>query len=113
MAGITKLNAEDAVPGPQGQALAVEGEGVALRVWNEGPVEKADDHASDYETLGYVISGEAELKSGNDTLHLTPGDSWRVPKGVPHRYVIKTAFSAIEATSPPARGTSLGGHSTG
>ena len=107
---IEKLNAEGAEPGPQGQALMIEGDGMALRLWNEGKTTDKDEHASDYETLGYVIEGEAVLTSGDTTLHLTRGDSWRVPKGVMHAYRIEESFRAVEATSPPARGAALGGH---
>ena len=33
---------------------------------------------------------------------LEPGDSWLVPAGAEHSYQITDAFTAIEATSPPA-----------
>lgn len=110
---VQKMNAEDAFPGPHGEAQMMEGDGMALRLWNEGPQQKTDDHAQDYETLGYVIDGEARLHSGDETIHLTKGDSWRVPKGAMHHYEIDERFSAVEVTSPPARGAALGGHSTG
>lgn len=110
---ISKLNAADAAPGPSGQALHIGTADMALRTWREGPVDKTDEHASDHETLGYVIDGEAELISGDTVLHLTSGDSWRVPKGTMHRYRIAESFHAVEVTAPPARGAPLGGHSAG
>jgi mannose-6-phosphate isomerase-like protein (cupin superfamily) len=113
MAGIEKLNANEFQPGTHGEALGIANEAMALRVWNEGPVDKRDLHASDYETLGYVIDGEAILHSGDETLHLTTGDSWRIPKGVEHAYEIKNSFRAVEVTSPPARGQALGGADAG
>ncbi len=109
-AQIEKLNANEARPGSHGEALHIEGEKMALRTWREGPTEKSDEHAQDYETLGYVIAGEATLFSGDDVVHLTPGDSWRVPAKVMHRYVIPESFEAVEVTSPPARGTPFGAH---
>ncbi|MBB4657796.1 cupin domain-containing protein [Parvularcula dongshanensis] len=108
---IEKLNAEDATPGSHGEAQMMAGAGMALREWNEGKTTGKDDHAQDYETLGYVIAGEAKLCSGDETLHLTQGDSWRVPKGVMHHYEVEESFRAVEVTSPPARGQALGGMS--
>ncbi|MDP9461049.1 MAG: cupin domain-containing protein, partial [Actinomycetota bacterium] len=52
---------------------------------------------------GYVISGRARLRAGEQTLELGPGDSWVVPAGLTHTYEIVEAFTAVEATSPPAR----------
>ncbi|NNU16937.1 cupin domain-containing protein [Parvularcula sp. ZS-1/3] len=108
MATIEKLNASEHHPGSHGEALAMTNGDMAMRVWNEGKVEKSDLHASDYETIGYVIDGTAILHSEEGPLHLTKGDSWRVPKGVMHGYEIETSFRAVEVTSPPARGAALG-----
>ena len=58
--------------------------------------------ARDYETVGYVIRGRAELHLEGQMLKLEPGDSWLVPKGAAHTYKILEPFTAIEATSPPA-----------
>ena len=114
MAGtIEKMNAGEAQAGSHGEALLMQNAQMALREWNEGPTNKTDDHAQDYETLGYVIDGEAKLHSGETTLHLTKGDSWRVPKGVMHHYEVEESFRAVEVTSPPARGAALGGHAAG
>ena len=55
-----------------------------------------------YETVGYVISGKAELDLEGQTLTLKAGDSWLVPAGSTHQYTIIEPFTAIEATSPPA-----------
>ncbi len=57
----------------------------------------------DYETVGYVIAGHAELHLEGQTIFLRPGDSWLVPKGAEHRYRIVETFTAIEATAPPAQ----------
>jgi quercetin dioxygenase-like cupin family protein len=110
MAEIEKMNANEFQPGPQGQALGISNDKMALRVWNEGKVEKNDLHAHEYEVLGYVIDGEAVLHSEGKELHLTRGDSWRVPGGVKHAYEIEESFRAVEVSSPPARGAALGGH---
>jgi quercetin dioxygenase-like cupin family protein len=57
----------------------------------------------EYETVGYVISGRAELTVEGQTLRLEPGDSWLVPAGEEHSYRILETFTAVEATAPPAQ----------
>ena len=61
-----------------------------------------EPRARDYETVGYVISGRAELHIEGQMVKLEPGDSWVVPKGSRHTYRILEPFTAVEATSPPA-----------
>jgi quercetin dioxygenase-like cupin family protein len=58
----------------------------------------------EYETVGYVISGRAKLDLEGQTLNLKAGDSWLVPAGATHdhEYTILEAFTAVEATAPPA-----------
>jgi quercetin dioxygenase-like cupin family protein len=56
----------------------------------------------DYETVGYVIKGRAELHLEGQQVLLNEGDSWIVPKGAEHTYKILEPFTAVEATTPPA-----------
>ena len=87
-----------------GQKYLSTGQSVAMRLWeNEQPAEPKPKAARDYETVGYVIQGKAELHLEDQVLELGPGDSWVVPQGTLHTYKITEAFTAIEATSPPAR----------
>jgi quercetin dioxygenase-like cupin family protein len=50
-----------------------------------------------------VIKGKAELHTEGQMLLLEKGDSWVVPKGASHTYIILETFTAVEATSPPAQ----------
>ena len=70
---------------------------------NEPPGEHKAPTARDYETVGYVIAGSAELLIEGQKLLLEAGDSWTVPAGAVHTYRVLTPFTAIEATSPPAQ----------
>ncbi|MGF1535876.1 MAG: cupin domain-containing protein [Elainellaceae cyanobacterium] len=97
------LNAADAPTGDMGQKYLATGESVALRLWQEEPTDPKPEQARPYETVGYVIEGRGELLMGGNTIPLTPGDSWVVPKGIAHTYRILESFRAVEATSPPAR----------
>ncbi len=99
----SKIDIAQSQQGPQGQRYLASGDAISMRLWDK--VEAG--HAStpvrrDYETVGYVIAGTAELVVEGSTVTLQPGSSWIVPKGAEHSYRIHDAFTAIEATHPPA-----------
>ncbi|WP_018260597.1 cupin domain-containing protein [Methylobacterium sp. WSM2598] len=107
MAGttITKISGETAPRGPQGERVLAAGQRVAMRLWDkEPPTDKKPVVARDYETVGYVVAGRAELEISGRTVRLEPGDSWLVPAGAEHTYRVLETFTAVEATAPPARG---------
>jgi quercetin dioxygenase-like cupin family protein len=100
---VSKVGAADVHAGQMGQQNLAAGSRVAMRLWAaEEPTEGKPEAAREYETVGYVITGRARLRAGEHTLDLSPGDSWVVPAGVSHTYEILEAFTAVEATSPPA-----------
>jgi mannose-6-phosphate isomerase-like protein (cupin superfamily) len=75
-----------------------------MRLWeNEEVGDTTSSSERDYETIGYVIRGRAKLNLEGQTLFLESGDCWVVPQGSRHSYSILEPFTAIEATSPPAR----------
>jgi quercetin dioxygenase-like cupin family protein len=97
-----KVSSEASPKGKEGQIYLVSGKRVSMRLWrDEEPHEKAAARR-DYETVGYVVSGRAELTVEGQTLRLEPGDSWLVPAGAEHTYRILETFTAVEATAPPA-----------
>jgi quercetin dioxygenase-like cupin family protein len=101
---INKVNSKYSPRGDMGQKYLASGIRVSMRVWeNEPPGEPKTESARDYETVGFVISGQAELYLEGQTVLLQPGDSWVVPKGSRHAYKILDTFTAVEATSPPAQ----------
>lgn len=102
---VEKRNQNKAPEGEMGQNYLVSGEKVSMRLWqDEAPNgEPKPTTQRDYETIGYVLRGKAELHVDGEMKTLNPGDSWVVPEGMPHTYRILETFSAIEATSPPAR----------
>jgi quercetin dioxygenase-like cupin family protein len=100
---LMKIDSRRSPRGEEGQYYLASGKNVAMRLWWEEPVGEAKPaRARDYETVGYVIRGRAELHSEGQVLKLEPGDSWIVPKGASHTYIILETFSAVEATYPPA-----------
>lgn len=100
---IKKVSAEASPEGKMGQTYLVSGKGLSMRLWqDEAPTEPKPEARRDYETVGYVISGRAELHLEGQMIVLEPGDSWLVPKGAAHSYKILEPFTAVEATHPPA-----------
>ena len=90
--------------GAEGQVYLASGKSLAMRMWrDEQPTEDKPFHRHDYEVVGYVISGRAELHLEGQMVTLEPGDSWLVPPGAEHSYRILEPFTAVEATAPPAR----------
>jgi len=101
---VTKVDSAHSPRGAMGQVYLASGTTTSMRMWREQPAgDPEPEVARDYETVGYVIAGRAELRSEGQTLVLEPGDSWVVPQGAVHTYVITEPFTAVEATSPPAQ----------
>jgi quercetin dioxygenase-like cupin family protein len=99
----TKISSRAAPAGPQGEVKLAAGERLSMRMWrDEPPTDHKPSASRPYETVGYVISGRAELTLSGETVTLEPGDSWLVPAGTEHTYKILEAFTAVEATAPPA-----------
>ncbi|BAY22060.1 cupin 2 domain-containing protein [Calothrix sp. NIES-2100] len=101
---VKKVDSTHSPKGKLGQKYLASGKTLAMRLWeNEQPSEDKPPTSRDYETVGYVINGRAELHIEGQTILLEPGDSWVVPKGANHTYKILESFTAVEATSPPAQ----------
>ncbi len=100
---VKKVSSEHSPRGEMGQKYLADGKAVSMRLWDgEEPSEPKPEAVREYETVGYVIKGRAELHLEGQVVLLEPGDSWLVPKGATHTYNILETFTAVEATSPPA-----------
>jgi quercetin dioxygenase-like cupin family protein len=78
---VKKISSRGSPHGEMDQTYLVSGKRVSLRLWrNEKPQKKAATRR-DYETVGYVLAGYAELMVEGQTVSLEPGDSWLVPAG--------------------------------
>ncbi len=101
---VKKVQASTSPKGPQGQKYLASGKHLAMRLWaSEQPGEPKPDTLRDYETVGFVLEGRARLHLEGQELLLEPGDCWVVPPHAAHHYEILEPFTAVEATSPPAR----------
>ena len=101
---VMKVDSSHSPSGAMGQVYLASGKNIAMRLWREEqPGAGGEAHTRDYETVGYVVKGRAELHSEGQVLTLEAGDSWVVPKGASHSYQIQETFTAVEATYPPAQ----------
>ncbi len=101
---VKKIDSHHSPKGKLGQKYLASGKSVSMRLWeNEQPGEDKQPTSREYETVGYVINGRAELHIEGQMILLEPGSSWVVPKGATHAYKILEPFTAVEATSPPAQ----------
>jgi quercetin dioxygenase-like cupin family protein len=100
---ITKVSSATAPRGKSGQRYLAAGVQISMRLWErENPGEPKPVSVRDYEAVGFVVEGKAELHLEGQVVILEKGDSWVVPKGSQHTYKILETFTAVEATSPPA-----------
>lgn len=101
---VKKVEGTHAPAGAMGQRYLASGKRVSMRLWSGVPAANSKpEHENDYETVGYAISGQAVLEIADQSVTLSPGDSWLVPAGARHRYRIIDSFTAVEATAPPAQ----------
>ena len=100
---VMKVDSRNSPQGAMGQKYLASGVHVAMRLWEEEPNQgQKPESRRDYETVGYVLEGRAELHVEGQMVILEEGNSWVVPKGASHTYRILEPFRAVEATSPPA-----------
>jgi len=101
---IVKVSSRYSPRGDHGQRYMACGTTMAMRLWEREPAGLEKPYSRrDYETVGYVIAGVAELELEGQLVRLEPGDSWVVPRGASHRYRVLEPFTAVEATHPPAQ----------
>ena len=100
---VIKVDSRHSPHGPDGQVYLATGKHIAMRMWREvAPGTDQPPVRRDYDCAGYAISGRAELHTEGQVILLEPGNSWIVPRGAEHTYKILEAFTAVEATTPPA-----------
>ena len=100
---VKKVSSDHSPEGQMGQRYLATGKSLSMRLWQkEEPGEPKPEARREYETVGYVVEGRAELHIEGQKVLLETGDSWVVPRGASHTYEIRETFTAVEATSPPA-----------
>jgi mannose-6-phosphate isomerase-like protein (cupin superfamily) len=101
---VTKVDSNYSPEGAMGQVYLASGVTLGMRLWRDEPPHPPGRAVRrDYEVVGYVLEGRAELELEQQKVLLTKGDSYVIPRGAEHRYRILEPFSAVEATAPPAQ----------
>src|SRR5919112_3871016 len=101
---VKKVSSAHSPVGDQGQVYLASGKRISMRLWrDEEPTQDKPPSKHEYEGVGYVISGRAELLIEGQTVRFEPGDSWVVPADAEHTYRILERFPAVEATAPPSQ----------
>jgi quercetin dioxygenase-like cupin family protein len=98
---VIKVDSAHSPSGSHGEKYLASGKSISMRLWDEQPHEPKPSSVRDYEVVGFVLEGRAELEIEGQTIQLKAGDSWVVPKGSKHTYRITEHFRAVEATHPP------------
>jgi mannose-6-phosphate isomerase-like protein (cupin superfamily) len=100
---VTKIDSSHSPRGPQGEKYLASGLRVSMRLWEEEPDSgEREDVVRDYEVVGFVLEGRAELHTEDQLVKLGPGDCYVVPRGARHHYRVLERLRAVEATAPPA-----------
>lgn len=99
------VRGEHAARGSEGERLLVNGERMALRLWeNEKPGVSKGDHSNPYEYVAYIVKGRVKITMNNHTFEVGAGDSYCVPANTTYSLEILEEATVVEATSPSDRG---------
>jgi quercetin dioxygenase-like cupin family protein len=100
---VTKVDSSHSPRGAMGQKYLAAGVSLSMRLWeDEPPGELSGESERDYEVVGYVLRGRAELHLEGQVVVLAPGDCYVVPRQTRHAYRVLETFTAVEATHPPS-----------
>ena len=94
---ITKVDGNHSPKGADGQKYLASGKTVSMRLWEkEAPTEGKGAVRRDYETVGFVIAGRAELTIEGQTIVLEPMNTGSCPRA-------PSTATASWRSSPPWR----------
>ncbi len=85
-----------------GEKYLASGVHVAMRLWEsvQASPSSETERERDYEMIGFVIAGRAELHVEGQMVLLEQGSSYMVPRGARHFYRVLEPLTAVEVTSP-------------
>ena len=100
---VIKVDTSRSPHGPMGEKYLASGVHLAMRLWEsvQASTESETERERDYEIVGYVIAGRAELHVEGQMVLLEAGSSYVVPPGARHFFHVLDPLTAVEATSPP------------
>ena len=77
-----------------------EGQKLNAQHWDMADKSRVTSHSHPEEQFGYVIKGGFNMKIGEETANLGPGDCYFIPSNVPHEFTALGQTEAIDAFSP-------------
>jgi quercetin dioxygenase-like cupin family protein len=99
------VRGEQAARGRSGERLLVNGQHMAMRLWEREPAgTKKPEHSNSYEYVAYVLEGTLRVTIDGRSFDVAAGDSYCVPAGSPYSLEVLERATVVEATSPPDRG---------
>lgn len=99
------VRGDHAVRGERGEKLLVNGQHMAMRLWEREPAgTKKPEHVNPYEYVAYVVAGALRITMHNHTFEVRRGDSYCVPADTPYSMEILEEATVVEATMPADRG---------
>ena len=73
---VKKVSSKASPHGDMDHSYLVSGKRVSLRLWLKEKPQAKPPSRRDYETVGFVLAGSAELVVEGQTVMLEPGDAW-------------------------------------
>jgi quercetin dioxygenase-like cupin family protein len=77
-------------PFPGVRMFTTEAEKMTLSMVEMDPGAVIPEHSHPHEQIGYMVEGEFEFIIGGKSHHVTAGQIWRIPGGVPHKVIAGT-----------------------
>lgn len=99
------VRGEHASRGDDGEKLLVNGQRMAMRLWEREPAGTTKQpHSNPYEYVAYVLDGALRLTIDGHSFEVRRGDSYCVPAGSTYVMEILEESTVVEATAPSDRG---------
>lgn len=91
--------------GKEGERLLVNGQQMAMRLWEHEEVGATKpEHSNPYEYVAYIIAGALRVTIDGHTFEARTGDSFCVPAKSKSTLEILEKATVVEATCPSNRG---------
>jgi quercetin dioxygenase-like cupin family protein len=74
-------------PFPGVRMFAIEAEKMTLSIVEMDPHAVIPEHSHPHEQIGYMVEGQFEFIIGGRSHQVGPGQTWRIPGGVPHKVI--------------------------
>ena len=89
MGAFSEFNAEELIKvWPGINARALNGERITMALVELDPNQPVPEHQHENEQMGFVVRGQMEMRVGDETRALNPGDTYTIPSNTPHAVVV-------------------------